>query len=179
MTLRLELEAHGNFDLTLDASPFVLWRQRSAVWLSLDDDAARRLRRRLAFQGVRATPEPGGVPVPPALVRAVGMSLAPVRLHGDDLDVVEVNVVPLGAATARTLRRPFRHWPLGVHRRARCHALLRASDALLEVRRTAWCSRATLRAGRHSLRPALFDSGAASPIRMFAAEGSITRWVEG
>src|SRR5437016_7979713 len=31
-----------------------------------------RVQRALAFQGVRATPEPGGLPVPPALVRAIG-----------------------------------------------------------------------------------------------------------
>lgn len=180
MSLRLELKAHGNFDLMLDAPRFSLWRQRGAVWVGLDDGAVPRVRRLLAFQGVRATPEPGGSPVPPGLQRAVGTSLAPVRLSGDDLDVVEVTVVPLSVATARILRRPLHHWPLGAHRRARCRALLRASDAFLEVRRTAWCSRATLRAARRSLRPALFDSGAESPpLRIFASDGSLTRWVEG
>jgi len=180
-TLRLELEAHGNFDLALDAPRFVLWRQRGAVWLSLDDAAASRVRRLLALNGVRATPQPDGpVPAPPGLVRAVGTGLAPARLDGDDLDVVDVTVVPLSGATARALRRPSRYWPLVARRRTRCRALLRATEAVLEVHRTAWCSRATLRAARRSLRPALFDAGAASPpIRAYATDGRLTRWVEG
>jgi len=180
-TLRLELEAHDNFDLALDAPRFVLWRRRGAVWLSLDDDAASRVRRLLALNGVRATPQPGALPLAPSgLVRAVGTGLAPARLDGDDVDIVEVTVVPLSGATARALRRPSRYWPLVARRRVRCRALLRATDAVLEVRRTAWCSRATLRAARASLRPALFDARAVSPpIRAYATDGRLTRWVEG
>ena len=180
MTLRLELGPHERFDLALNASRFVLWRQRGAVRVTLDEDLAARVRRSLALHGVGTTPEPGGVPMPPALVRAVGTGLAPARLHGDDLDVVEVTILPLSKATARALWRPLPYWPLGARRRARCRALLRASDALLEIRRTAWCSRATLHAARRSLRPVLFDAGAASPpIRSYATEGRLTRWVEG
>jgi len=180
-TLRLELEAHDNFDLALDASPFTLWRQRGAVWLRVEDAAAARVRRRLALSGVRATPHPDGVPpTPPERVRAVGISLVPARLDADDLDLVEVTVVTLGDATARVLRRPTRYWPIGARRRARCRGLLRASEAVLELRRTAWCSRATLRAARGALRPVLFDVGAASPpIRAYATEGRLTRWIEG
>ena len=180
-TLRLELEAHKNFDLALDASRFTLWRHRGAVWLSVDDTAAVRVRRRLALDGVRALPQPGGPPpTPPGLVRAVGTGLAPARLDVDDLDIVEVAVVRLSDATARVLRRPSPYWPLGVRRRTRCRALLRASEAVFEVRRTAWCSRATLRSARGSLRPVLFDVGAASPpIRAYATEGRLTRWIEG
>jgi hypothetical protein len=167
------------FDLALDAPRFVLWRQRGAVRLALDERLATAVRRALALEGIRATPEPGGVPVPPALVRAVGTNLAPVRL-GDDLDLIEVTVVPLAEATARVLRRPLRQWPLGARRRTRCRSLLRASDALLEIRRTAWCSRATLRAARRSLRPVLFDLGAtSSPIRIYAGDGRLTRRIEG
>jgi hypothetical protein len=180
-TLRLELEAHQNFDLALDAPRFVLWRHRGVVWLSLDDDAAVKVRRQLAFNGVRATPQPTGMrPTPPRLVRAVGTGLAPARLDGDDLDIIEVTVASLRDATTQVLRRPFRRWPLGTRRRTRCRALLRDSDLVLELRRTAWCSRATLRAARGSLRPALFDVGAASPsIRVYATEGRLTCWIEG
>ena len=178
---RLELEAHENFDLAFDAYRFVLWRHRGAVWLGVDDDAASHVRRMLALGGVRATPQPGAsVPAPPSLVRAVGTGLGPSRLDGDDLDIVEVAVVALRDATARSLHRPSRCWPLGARRRARCRALLRGSEAALEVRRTAWCSRATLRAARASLRPTLFDVGAVSPlIRAYASDGRLTRWVEG
>jgi hypothetical protein len=120
------------------------------------------------------------VPERPSLVRAVGTALAPARLEADDLDIVEVRVVPLGEATARLLRRPVRHWPLGARRRARCRSLLRGTDALLEIRRTAWCARGTLRANRHTLRPVLFDSTATPrPLHAYASERSLTRWIEG
>ena len=92
---------------------------------------ARLMVEDLAFHGVRATVTPEDVPVPPSLVRAVGTALAPARLHAEDLDVVDVRVVPLGEATARLLRRPIRFWPLGARRRSRCRALLRNADALL------------------------------------------------
>ncbi len=180
MTLKLELEPHTAFDLVLAESPLVLWRQRGAVHASVDAGAAGRIRRSLARQGVRATLRPGGVPVAPALVRAVGTGLLPARLEGDDLDVIEVSVVPLAVATARMLGRPLPFWPLRSRRRVRCRALLRGSDALLEVRRTAWCSRATLRTARHSLRPVLFDRDASSkPLAIHAADGWLTRWIEG
>jgi len=180
ITLRLDLEGHTNFDLVLAESPVVLWRQRGAVRLTVAASAGGRIRRGLARQGVRTTTEPAGAPVAPSLVRAVGTGLAPARLGADDLDVVEVNVVPIGVATARALDRPFRFWPVGARRRAGCRALLRGSDALMEIRRTAWCSRATLRGARHSLRPVLFDRGAASkPIVIRAADGRLTRWIEG
>src|SRR5258708_9792118 len=138
MTLRLEVEAHGNLDLALDASPFSLWRHRGAVRLRVDDEAAARVRRLLALSGVRATPEGVRVPAPSALVRALGTSLVLARLQGDDLDLIEVTVVPLSDATARALRRPCRYWPLGARRPTRCRPLFGASEPLFEVRRTAW-----------------------------------------
>ena len=179
-TLVLELASYEPFDLAFVAPRFALWRRGTEVRLSLEERHVARVRRALAFHGVRATVVPEGVPVPPGLVRAVGTALAPARLHAEDLDVVDVRVVPLGEATARLLRRPIRFWPLGARRRSRCRALLRNADALLEIRRTAWCARATLRAHRHTLRPVLFDAAAAArPLRVYASERSLTRWVEG
>ena len=138
------------------------------------------MRRSLALRGVRTVPVPGDLVARPPLVRAIGIGLAPARLSAGDLDVVEVRVVPLGEATARALRRPLRYWPLGARRRSRCRALLRGTDALLEVRRTAWCAHQTLRASRHTLRPVLFDSRAAArPMHRYAMERPLTRWVEG
>jgi hypothetical protein len=178
--LTLELASHEPFDLALEAPRFVLWRQGTQVRLCLDDRHVARVRRALALRGVRAIDASGDLPVPPRLVRAVGIALEPARLQAEDLDVVEVRVVPLGEATARLLRRPSRLWPLGARRRARCRALLRTADALFEIRRTAWCARATLRAHRRSLRPVLFDVSAASPrMRVYASECSLTRWIEG
>jgi hypothetical protein len=117
---------------------------------------------------------------PAGRIRAVGIDLAPTQLAPGELDVIEVRVVPLAEATARALARPFRVWPGGVRRRARCRSLLRGDDALLEMRRTAWCDRSTLRRERRALRPALFDAGAAArPIRVYASQGALTRWIEG
>jgi hypothetical protein len=168
------------FDLALDAPRFSLWRHGSTVGLSLDEPDAARITRALAFNGVRASRATADMPQPEAGIRAVGITLAPTRLAPRDLDVIEVRVVPLAEATARALARPFRGWPTGVRRRARCRSLLRGEDALLEVRRTAWCDRATLRRDRGALRPALFDAGAAArPIRIYASESALTRWIEG
>jgi hypothetical protein len=179
-TFRIELVAPEPFDLALDAPRFVLWRRGGEVRLSVDDRFADGVRRGLAYRGVRATVVQSDVPAPPTMVRALGTALLPARLRPDDLDVVDVRVVPLGEATARALRRAIRRWPLGASRRSHCRALLRGTDALFEVRRTAWCSRQTLRAGRQTLRPVLFDVGATPPtLRVHAADQRLTRWIEG
>jgi len=178
--LTLELTSREPVDLALEAPRFVLWRRGTEVRLCLDDRDVVRVRRALALHGVRATVAPGRVPEPPKLVRAIGIAMAPARLQNEDLDVLEVRVVPLGEATTRVLRRPVRFWPLGPRRRSRCRALLRRTDAMFEIRRTAWCGRATLRAHRRTLRPTLFDVGAASPLmRIHASECPLTRWIQG
>jgi hypothetical protein len=178
--LSLELTSHEPLELAIEAPRFVLWRRGTEVRLCLDDGDVVRVRRALALRGVRATVVPGRVPEPPKLIRAIGIAMAPARLGTEDLDMVDVRVVPLGEATARVLRRPARFWPLGPRRRSRCRSLLRRTDALFEIRRTAWCVRATLRAHRRTLRPALFDVGAASPLmRIYASERPLTRWIAG
>ena len=179
-SLRIELVSHEPFDLALEAPRFVLWRRGAEVRVSVDECHVGRMRRALALRGVRTTLVDGDVPASPRLVRALGTALIPARLQADDLDVVDVRVLPLGEATALALRRPLPYWPLGTRRRSRCRALLRGADALFEIRRTAWCSRATLRAGRQALRPVLFDLAAAPrPIRVRASERSLTQWIEG
>jgi len=179
-TLLIEPVAAEPFDLALDAPRFTLWRQGTDVRMSVDDRLADGLRRELALRGVRATVVDGHVPTPPVLVRALGTALRPARLRPDDLDVLEVRVVPLGEATTRALGRPIRRWPLGARRRSQCRALLRGSDAVFEIRRTAWCSRQTLRANRHSLRPALFDPSAAPrTLRARASEQRLSGWIAG
>jgi hypothetical protein len=140
-----------------------------------------RVRRSLARIGVRATIAAGvAIPDLPQLVRAVGITLEPVHLGPDDLDRLDVRAVPLSRSTASAVRRPFRHWPLRAARRSRCRALLRGIEVELEVRRTAWCTRATLRMARRALRPVLFD-GAAKPRahRVYATDRPLTRWVAG
>ncbi|MHB8632289.1 MAG: hypothetical protein ACYC9W_10220, partial [Candidatus Limnocylindria bacterium] len=163
-----------------EAPRFVLWRRGTQVRVTLDDQHVARVRRALALRGARAAVVPGGVPEPSMPVRAIGTGLGPARLREEDLDIIEVRVASLGEATARALRRPFRHWPLGARRRASCGELLRGNDLLFEIRRTAWCARETARANRRILRPVLFDATAApSAIRVYASAGSLTRWIEG
>ena len=179
-TLLIEPLAPEPFDIALDAPRFTLWRQGVEVRMSVDDHLADGIRRGLALRGVRATVVGDQVPAPPMLVRALGTALLPARLRPDDLDVLEVRVVPLAEATARALRRPVRRWPLGARRRSHCRALLRGSDAVFEIRRTAWCSRQTLRASRHTLRPALFDPIAAPrTLRASASDQLLTEWISG
>jgi len=179
-TLLIEPVAPESFDIALDAPRFTLWRQGVEVRMSVDDRLADGIRRGLALRGVRATVIDDDLPAPPMLVRALGTALLPAPLRPDDLDILEVRLVPLGEATTRVLRRPVRRWPLGARRRSGCRALLRGSDALFEIQRTAWCSRQTLRASRHMLRPALFDPIAAPrTIRARASQQLLSGWIEG
>jgi hypothetical protein len=179
-TLRLEVVTRDPFDLAFEAPRFVLWRRGTEVRVSLDERHVARVRGALALRGVRASVVAGDLPVAHGLVRAIGTSVAPARLQPEELDVVEVRVVPLAEATMRALRRPLRHWPLGTRRRSRCRALLRGVDSLLEIRRAAWCGRGTLRTNRRTLRPVLFDVAAAPrPMRVYASEQTLTRWIEG
>ena len=177
-TLLIEPVAPDPFDIALDAPRFILWRHDGAVRMSVDDQLAGRVRRGLALHGVRATVMADQLPAPPTLVRALGTALLPARLRPDDLDVLDVRLVPLGEATTRLLRRPVRRWPLGSRRRSQCRALLRGSDAVFEIRRTAWCSRQTLRASRNTLRPSLFDPIAAPRIlRARASQQLLSGWI--
>jgi hypothetical protein len=181
-TLRIASGGPLGFELAcVSAGRFALWRQGGDVRLTLDDRHATEVRRALAFRGVRATPCEGGVPDPPRLLAAIGTGLAPADLAGsDELDLIEVRVLPLGEATARLMKRPFGVWPGGPRRRARCRALLHGNDAALEVRRSAWCGRSTLGRARHALRPVLFDRAATPRAQwIYAADGALTRWISG
>ncbi|HEX9495234.1 MAG TPA: hypothetical protein VGA38_05700 [Candidatus Limnocylindria bacterium] len=177
-TLLLDPAAHRAFDLALRAPRFTMWRLGSEVRLAVDDPYVAELRRALAVHGVRAVADAAERPEHPALVRAIGLTLEPARLGAEELDVVEVRVLSLAEATRSLLRRRIPHWPLGDWRRARCRALLREDDTLLEIRRTAWCGRTTLRSARRTLRPVLFDpTTAARPIRRYASQNELSRWV--
>lgn len=163
------------------ANGFVLWRYAGEVRLLVEDRDATVVRRALAFHGVATAESEGGVPGPPALRSAIGTGLGPTALIGDaELDVLEVRVVSLAEATRALLRRPHPWWPLDRGRRSRCRTLLRGTDKLLEVRRSAWCERATLARARSELRPVLFDRAARPSVhRIFAADGVLSRWING
>lgn len=181
MTLfRLDVVNARPFDLALDVPAFTLWRRGAEVGLMVDDVHAADVRRRLALHGVRSSAADDASIRPPALPRAVGVTIEPVRLAEGDLDLVAVRALSLAESTAAALRRPVRRWPLGRRRRSRCRALLRGRELVLEIRRTGWCRPETLRASRHALRPAVFDKGAApSPIRIYGSDQRLTRWVTG
>ncbi|HEY8649095.1 MAG TPA: hypothetical protein VIM50_06920 [Candidatus Limnocylindria bacterium] len=181
-TLLIAADGRSSLELACAAADrFVLWRRGGEVRLLVDDRHATAVRRALAFQGVSVAAGEGGLPEPPKLFAAIGTGLAATVLADDtELDLLEVRVVPLGDATRGLLRRPFRSFPLGPRRRARCRALLRGTDVLLEVRRSAWCGRATLSRARRDLRPLLFDRTATPPAhRVFAMDGVISRWING
>ncbi len=175
-------QVRSSVDLACTAADrFVLWRRAGEVRLLADDRLATLVQRSLAFCGVRVAVTEEGVPDPPGLLAAIGTGLGPTTLINDaELDVLEVRVVPIAEATRGLLRRPFRPWPLGQHRRTRCRAILRGTDSLLEVRRSAWCERATLSGARRDLRPVLFDRTARPRAqRVFAADGVLSRWIDG
>jgi hypothetical protein len=180
-TLLIAPDGLSSLDLACAAAErFVLWRRGGEVRLQFDDRHATVVRRSLAVQGAHVTLSEGGLPAAPQLLAAIGTGLKPTRLADAELDVLEVHVVPLAAATRGLLRRPFRPWPLGRRRRSRCRALLRGTDALLEVRRSAWCERATLARARRDLRPVLFDHAATPRAhRIYAADGLLSRWING
>ncbi|HEV2250136.1 MAG TPA: hypothetical protein VGT60_06500 [Candidatus Limnocylindria bacterium] len=179
-TLALEALTDDPFDLALAAPRLTLWRRGHDVRINVDERQVAGLRRALAVRGVAAGVIPPDPLVAPPLVRALGRGLAPAILGPDELDIVDVRLVPLAEATAYALRRPLRPWPLGQRRRSRCRALLRGADALLEIRRTAWCARQTLRANRRTFRPVLFDRAAgAPPLRVYASERLLTQWIRG
>ena len=186
MTTLIIVPRAGHMRPSLDlactaAGSFVLWRRAGEIRLLIDDGLATVVLRSLALGGIHVAVTEGGVPEPPALRAAIGTGLAPTTLMDDaELDVLEVRVVPLAEATRRLLQRPFRPWPLGRYRRSRCRAILRGTDTLLEVRRSAWCERATLTRARRDLRPVLFDRAARPRAqRVFAADGVLSRWIDG
>ena len=180
-TLQIESDGRAQLDLAcVAAGRFVLWRRGGDVQLTLDDLHVTAVRRVLALRGVRATSSDESVPEPPRLVAAIGIGLAPARLHApDEIDLLDVRVVPVDEATVRLTRRLWL-LPLSGRRRSRCRALLRGTDAPLELRRSAWCGRATPGASRRSLRPVLFDRTATPrALRIYAADGVPTRWIDG
>lgn len=173
-TRRLAPGAHRPLDLERRAARFTIWRLGSNLRPGADDRYVDQLRLAFALHGV-AVPEDVPPPTSPAVVRAVAVTREPVRLGADDLDV-EIRVLPLAEATRRELHRPIPIRPAAERRRARCPMPLRRKGTVLEICRTAWCGRATLRSLRRALRPVLFDPTAAAPLRRRAARQQELAW---
>lgn len=141
---------------------------------------ADRLERALAFAGIDATPAVVSGIAPSAVrVRCAGLAAVPRRLVL--MDVVRIQRVPLGIATAHVMRRRFsRLRPPSADAVRRCTRLLRGENALLSWTREAWIRREDLRDLRRFCPVRLAPSGAASaPPRArlaWASEGLFARW---
>lgn len=176
-TFRLELMPLDRIDLALAASePFTLWRRDGVVYLGTAGDGAR-LRGALAKCSVSAVPVEVLSPAPPpGTLRAIGTRLDPVPLAAAELDILEVRPVALGVAPVPPLPDGFLAGSPAAPDEAEAHG----TDLALYVSRSVWCSGATLRAARRTLRPALFDrAGPARQLRAFAADGMLWRWIAG
>jgi len=152
----------------------------SITYLDCDreiDDATYQL----ALAGIRVT-KCAGVPVPAAGLRpAIAFDLVPLDESLLAIDVVELQPIPLGAASVALMHR--RLHLLSSSRAARdvCRRLLRDEDAVLGWRRTVWCSVSSLRVARKrfGLRPVVFDHSAIErrPLRWtYVSERAVERW---
>lgn len=180
-TFLLEAPGSAPFDLAwAGLRSFTLWRRGTVVALRVPEVDAAALRRTLALHGVRALERPLDPSPPGEGIHAVGTGLRPVAIAPEELDLLEVRVLSLAAATALVLARPHRRWPIGAARRARTRALLHGSEVLFAIEREAWCGRATLAAARPTLRPLIFDRGARPhPRTARASEGAVSAWIRG
>lgn len=179
----LLLEARGleAFHRAYVAAPeFVLWRNAGSTALSLGERYADHVLCALACRGARPSRSEREHNQPAHLNRSIGSALWAAQLGFEDVGRIDVRVVPSAEPTAMPLRRPVRSWQIRRVRRSRRQALLRWSDALLEARRRAWYSRATLACACHALRPAVIDRRASTrPQRISAADGVLSMWVRG
>lgn len=118
----------------------------------------------------------------PASLEAHGRDLRPLHCDANTTDRIELRPIPIAEGTRRLLRRRLRFLPPPAGRRDLCRDLLHGIDVEYEVLRVVWCPRAALRDGanRRSLRPVVFDRGAAPPVlRRTARDGDLARWLRG
>jgi len=169
-------------DRVVAAADTVLWRHDGRVHLAVRSAPAALLRE-AALAGLRLRPVAVVIPErPPFTAEAQGRDLRPVPCDDATVDRIEVCVIPLAEATRALLRRPFRLGPLTSGRRARCRDLLHGRDLAYLVSRVVWCPRAALHdvTFRRSLRPVVFDRGAAPPaLPGTVCSGDLTRWLRG
>lgn len=169
-------------DRVVAAANTILWRHGGRVHLAVLSTPTALLRE-AALAGLRLRPAAIGlVERPPYTTEAQGRDLRPIPCDDATVDRIEVVIVPLAEATRALLRRPFRFAPLGSGRRARCRELLHDQDVAYRASRVVWCPRAALHDAlfRRSLRPVVFDRGAAAPaLPGTASSGDLTRWLRG
>lgn len=169
-------------DRVVATSDTILWRHDGRVHLAVLS-APGTLLREAALAGLRLRPAAIGLAArPPLTAEAQGRDLRPVPCDEATVDRIDVRAVALAEGTRALLRRPFRIGPLTAGRRARCRELLHGRDVAYRASRVVWCPRAALGelAFRRSLRPVVFDRGAAAPaLPGWASTGDLTRWLRG
>lgn len=169
-------------DRVIATADTILWRRDGKVHLAVLCSPVTLLRE-AALAGLRLRPVAIGLAErPPFTAEAQGRDLRPVPCGEATVDRIDVRVVSLAEATRALLRRPFRIGPLSAGRRARCRELLQGRDASYVATRVVWCPRSALgdAAFRRSLRPVVFDRGAAAPaLPGSASSGDLTRWLRG
>lgn len=183
--LRLERLAGTDVETALAIlETAVLARRPDGAFADVPEADVERSIRALAFAGIAARLCAVELAPPAGMHLAVGRDLVRLPLERLALDVVSVRRIPAGEATRALLARrwpPFQAVPRD--RRDRCRALLRRQDVALAWTRRAWATAASLRApdARASLRPVVFDSGAAAAgdaeRRTYTRDGLIGRWL--
>ena len=180
-TLRLEAVQRTAFDCRLARlGAGRLTRSAHVTYLETD----RRLdevTHELALAGVRVT-RCLALPGPAVGFRpAIAFDLNPLGDGLQEIDVVEVQAVPLSEASSALMRRRLPWLPGSRESREACRSLLRDDDAVLAWRRTVWCSVGSIRVARTRirLRPVIFDREALAgraPQWTYASDAAIERW---
>jgi hypothetical protein len=162
----------------------VLARRSGEAFAELAPQEVIGFVRALALAGVAAEPSDADLARPSGTLVARGLDLRPVRAGAVDLDVVRVELVPLGRTTREMLRR--RAWgvlPPAPADRQRCREFLRRENVLFAWSRRAWASRDALRAPsvRSVLRPVVFARDSAERWdlngRTTARDEDLSRWL--
>ena len=179
--VRLEAVKRTAFDLRVaQLGHGKITRTASVTYLESD----RRIEDvgyQLAMAGIRVT-RCSAIPGAAAELRpAIAFDLAPLDDSIRAVDVVEIEPISLGQASARLMHRRVRWLPHSRVARDACRRLLRDEDAILGWRRIVWCSVGSLRAARTHvrLRPVVFDKAAVArqPLRWtYVRDGAIERW---
>lgn len=184
--LRLVALAGNGVDDALAAiAGAVLARRERDAYAEVALADVERAARALALAGIRAEPCQVDLAPAPGLVLAVGRDLAPLPGEAVPLDVVHVRRLDPAEATREVMsRRWYGLLPPTAAARERCRSLLRGQEVTLAWRRRAWLRHSALRSGevRRSLRPVVFDRGAAGADlslapRISSRDGALGRWL--
>ena len=161
-----------------------LVRRGADVYLQVPTEATIAAMRDLAFAGIAADPTDADLTPAAHLDVGIGLDLMPLAADLSALDILRLERVPLGAATAEIIRRRIAG-ALPPDRAARdhCRALLRGECVLFRWGRRVWATRAAIRArsARSSIRPVVFDRAAIDRWtlqgRICTRDDALPRWV--